>query len=64
MAFVQFTAPDDQPVIINSERIVVASSIPADEEPAQGTCITFTNGGQQAVKENIADVLRRLNISA
>jgi hypothetical protein len=64
MAFVQFTGPDDQPVIINSDRIVTASSIPADEEPAKGTRITFTNGGMQAVKEGVADVLRRLNISA
>jgi hypothetical protein len=64
MAFVQFTGPDDRPVIINSDRIVTASSIPADEEPANGTRITFTNGGQQDVKEGIADVLRRLNISA
>jgi hypothetical protein len=29
----------------------------------QGTRITFTNGGHQDVKELIADVLRRLNIS-
>ncbi|MBX9844938.1 MAG: hypothetical protein K2Z80_24315 [Xanthobacteraceae bacterium] len=64
MAFVQFTAPDDQPIIINSDRIVTASSVPADEEPAGGTRITFTNGGQQDVKQGVADVLRRLNISA
>jgi hypothetical protein len=30
----------------------------------QGTRITFTNGGHQDVKELIADVLRRLSISA
>jgi hypothetical protein len=64
MAFVQFTGPDDQPVIINSDRIVTASPVPADEDPAKGTRITFTNGGQQDVKEGVADVLRRLNISA
>ena len=64
MAFVQFTGPDDQPVIINSDRIVAASSVPADEGPAKGTRITFTNGGQQDVKEGVADVLRRLNTSA
>jgi hypothetical protein len=64
MAFVQLTGPDDQPVIINSDRIVTASSIPADEKLAGGTRITFTNGGQQDVKEAVADVLRRLNISA
>jgi hypothetical protein len=64
MAFVQFTGPDDQPVIINSDRIVTASSIAADEKLPGGTRITFTNGGQQDVKEGVADVLRRLNISA
>ena len=61
MAFVQFTQPDDQPVVINTERIVTAVPVPPD---GQGTRITFTNGGHQDVKELIADVLRRLNISA
>ena len=51
-------------MIINSDRIVTASSIPADEKLAGGSRITFTNGGQQDVKEGVADVLRRLNISA
>jgi hypothetical protein len=37
------------------------SPMPPD---AQGTRITFTNGGHQDVKELIADVLRRLSISA
>jgi hypothetical protein len=61
MAFVQFTQPDDQPVVINTERIVTAAPVPPD---GQGTRITLTNGGHQDVKEPIADVLRRLNISA
>jgi hypothetical protein len=61
MAFVQFTQPDDQPVVINTERIVTAAPLPPD---GQGTRITLTNGGHQDVKEPIADVLRRLNISA
>jgi hypothetical protein len=60
MVFVQFTQSDDQPVVINTERIVAAVPLPPD---AQGTRITFTNGGHQDVKELIADVLRRLNIS-
>jgi len=64
MAFVQFTRPDDQPVIINSERIVTAAPVPADGPLPQGTRITFTNGGHQDVKEPIADVLRRLNAGA
>ena len=59
MAFVQFTQPDDQPIVINTERIVTAAPAPPD---GQGTRITFTNGGHQDVKELIADVLRRLNI--
>ena len=61
MAFVQFTQPDDQPVVVNTERIVTAVPLPPD---AQGTRITFTHGSHQGVKELIADVLRRLNISA
>lgn len=61
MAFVQFTQPDDQPIVINTERIITAAPAPPD---GQGTRITFTNGGHQDVKELIADVLRRLNIKA
>lgn len=61
MTFVQFTQPDDQPVVINTERIVTAAPMPPD---GQGTRITFTNGSHQDVKELIADVVRRLNISA
>jgi hypothetical protein len=59
MAFVQFTQADDQPIVINTERIITAAPAPPD---GQGTRITFTNGGHQDVKELIADVLRRLNI--
>ena len=60
MAFVQFTQPDDQPIVINTDRIVTATPLP----DGQGTCITFNNGGHQDVKQLIADVLRQLNISA
>ena len=60
MAFVQFTQPDDQPIIINTDRIVTAAPLP----DGQGTRITFNNGGHQDVKQLIADVLRQLNISA
>ena len=59
MAFVQFTQPDDQSIVIDTERIITAAPAPPD---GQGTRITFTNGGHQDVKELIADVLRRLNI--
>ena len=45
MAFVQFTRPDDQAVVINTERIVTAAPVPADGMLAQGTRITFSNGG-------------------
>ena len=41
MAFVQFTQPDDQPIVINTERIITAAPAPPD---GQGTRITFTNG--------------------
>ena len=60
MAFVQFTQPDDQPIVINTDRIVIATPLP----DGQGTRITFNNGGHQDVKQLIADVLRQLNISA
>ena len=59
MPFVQFTQPDDQPIVINTERIITAAPAPPD---GQGTRITFTNAGHQDVKELIADVLRRWNI--
>jgi hypothetical protein len=54
MAFVQFTQPDDQPIVINTDRIVTATPLP----DGQGTRITFNNGGHQDVKQIIADVLR------
>src|SRR5438874_6746500 len=60
MAFVQFTQPDDQPIVINTDRIVTATPLP----DGQGTRINFNNGGHQDVKQLIADVLRQLNISA
>jgi hypothetical protein len=37
MAFVQFTQPDDQPIVINTDRIVTATPLP----DGQGTRITF-----------------------
>jgi hypothetical protein len=40
MAFVQFTQPDDQPIVINTDRIVTATPLP----DGQGTRITFNNG--------------------
>jgi hypothetical protein len=40
MAFVQFTQPDDQPIVINTDRIVAATPLP----DGQGTRITFNNG--------------------
>jgi hypothetical protein len=60
MAFVQFTQPDDQPIVINTDRIVTATPLP----DGQGTRINLNNGGYQDVKQLIADVLRQLNISA
>ncbi|WP_271568653.1 hypothetical protein [Bradyrhizobium sp. CCBAU 11386] len=59
MAFVQFTQPDDQPIVINTDRIVTATPLP----DGQGTRITLNNGGHQDVKQLIADVQRQLNIS-
>jgi len=59
MAFVQLTQPDDQPIVINTDRIVTATPL----LDGQGTRITFNNGGHQDVKQLIADVLRQLNIT-
>jgi len=59
MAFVQFTQPDDQPIVVNTDRIVTATPLP----DGQGTRITFNHGGHQDVKQLIADVLRQLNIT-
>lgn len=64
MGFVQFTRADDQPVVVNTDRIVIAVPVPDNGPLQQGTRITFSNGGHQDVKEPIAEVLRRLNISA
>jgi hypothetical protein len=50
MAFVQFTQPDDQPIVINKDRIVTATVLP----DGQGTRITLNNGGYQDVKQLIA----------
>jgi len=63
MAFVQFTRPDNQAVVINTERIITAAPVPADGMLAQGTRIAFSNGGQQDVRELIDVAMRRLNIS-
>jgi hypothetical protein len=61
MAFMQFTQLDDQPIVMNTERIITAAPLPPD---GQGTRIIFTNGSHQDIKEFIADALRRLNINA
>ena len=63
MPFVKFTGPDGQPLVINTERIVTASPLSPDSKLGQGTRITFSNGGQQDVKDLIAEVMRRLNVS-
>ena len=43
MAFVQFTQSDDQPIVINTDRIVTATPL----RDGQGTRITLNNGGYQ-----------------
>ena len=48
-------------IVINTERIITAAPAPPD---GQGTRVTFTNDSHQDVKELIADVVRRLNITA
>jgi len=34
MAFVQFTQPDDQPIVISTDRIVTATPLPTDKARA------------------------------
>ncbi len=40
MAFVQFTQPDDQPIVINTDRLVTTTPLP----DGQGKHITLNNG--------------------
>lgn len=64
MAFVQFTRADDSLVIVSTREIVTCEPVPKDAARLeQGTRITFRNGGQQDVKELVADVWRILNLS-
>jgi len=58
MAFVQLTRADDSPVVVNIREIVTFAPVPQDARLEQGTRITFRNGGQQDVKELVAEVLR------
>ena len=55
IAFVQFTQPDDQPIVINTDRIVTAAPAPPDEQGSPSPTAAIR-------KERIADVVRRLNI--
>jgi hypothetical protein len=64
MTFLQFTRPDDSPVIVNAREIVTCAPVPDESRLEQGTRITFRNGGQQDVKELVDTVLRILNAGA
>jgi hypothetical protein len=61
MTFLQFTRPDDAPVIVNAREIVTCAPVPDDSRLEQGTRIIFRNGGLQDVKELVDVVLRILN---
>jgi hypothetical protein len=60
MAFLQFTRADDSPVLINVREIVTCAPVPNDARLAEGTRITFRNGGHQDVKELVEQVKRIL----
>jgi hypothetical protein len=64
MAFVQFTRADDSPVVVNTREVVTCAPVPTDARLEQGTRITFRNGGQQDVKELVAEVLRIFVLAA
>jgi hypothetical protein len=68
MAFINFTRPDDSPVVVNSDEVVTCAPVPKDGPLAGplkvGTRITFRNGTHQDVKELLDEVERRLNASA
>jgi hypothetical protein len=66
MAFMQFTRPDDSPVVINSAEVVDFAPVPPDGALAgplkQGTRIKFKNGTHQDVKELVEEVTKRLSV--
>ena len=61
MAFVQFTQPDDQPIVINTERIITAAPAPPD---GQGTPITFTNGGLEGTHRRRAAAVEHQSLGS
>src|SRR5258705_5115110 len=66
MAFVQFTRPDDSPVVVNSVEVNSFAPVPPDGPLAgplkKGTRINFRNGHHQAVKQLVPEVPKRLNV--
>ncbi len=65
MAFVQFTRPDDSPVVVNSAEVISFAPVPPDGPLAgplkKGTRINFKNGTHQDVKEVVAEVTKKLS---
>jgi hypothetical protein len=65
MAFVEFTRPDNSPVVVNSAEVNSFSPVPPDGPLAgplkKGTRINFKNGHHQDVKELVPEVTKRLN---
>lgn len=65
MAFVEFTRPDNSPVVINTAEVVTVAAVPKDGPLAgplkTGTRINFRNGTHQDVKELLPEVTKRLN---
>jgi len=41
MAFVQFTQPDDQPIVINTDRIVTATPLPDKARASPSTTVAI-----------------------
>ena len=66
MAFIDLTRPDDSPVVVNTEEILMLTPVPpagATSGPlTEGTRIEFRNKMHQDVKELIEAVRQKLNL--
>jgi hypothetical protein len=61
MRFIRLTQADGSPVVVHVKKIVTCAPVPKDARLDEGTRITFTNGGQQDVRELIAEVARLID---
>lgn len=67
MAFIDLTRPDDSPVVVNTDEILMLTPAPRPEAAAGGplaggTRIDFINKTYQDVKEAVDVVAKKLNL--